>query len=55
MKTTTTALKNLVVITLFVSATSTLFSSCHRGHGCPGHITFEKNVPTEQAQAPENC
>lgn len=31
--------KQLVLVVAVVSGIAVTFSSCHRGSGCPGHIT----------------
>lgn len=31
--------KQLALVTVVVTGIAVTFSSCHRGSGCPGHIT----------------
>ncbi len=42
-------IKKISVAIVTFGLVTILFSSCHRGYGCPGKITYDAEVETEQA------
>lgn len=42
-------IKKISVAIVTFGLVAILFSSCHRGYGCPGKITYDAPVETEEA------